>query len=125
MIIWTCLYDYDSIDVNDNLHVQYLTKKLYKIMFIGLFGFVGLKKNFIGLLSFMKKELFGESLASSSKRRINCVSLNNWTCQAKSSFIDVSSNGTLFHPFPEIVNKCDEVIILLMIDMLEYFFLMK
>lgn len=77
MIIWICLYDYDSIDVNDNLPVQYLTKKLYQIMFIGLFGFVGLKKNFIGLLSFMKKELFGESLASSSKRRINCVSLNN------------------------------------------------
>ena len=125
MIIWICLYDYDSIDVNDNLHVQYLTKKLYKIMFFGLFGFVGLKKKFIWLLGFMKKELFGESLASSFKRRINCAFLNNWTCQAKSSFIDISSNGTLFHPFPDIVNKCDEVILLLMIDMLEHFFHMK
>ena len=46
-------------------------------MFIGLFGFVGLKKKIIGLLSFMKKEVFGESSASRSKRRINCVSLNN------------------------------------------------
>ena len=94
-------------------------------MFIGLFGFVGLKKKIIGLLSFMKKEVFGESSASRSKRRINCVSLNNWPCQAKSSFIDISSNGTLFHPFPDIVNKCDEVILLLMIDMLEHFFHMK
>ena len=37
----------------------------------------------------MKKELFGESLAPCSERRISCVNLNSWTCQAKSSFIDI------------------------------------
>ena len=50
---------------------------------------------FTGLLS------FDGSLAA------KCVSLNNQSCQVRSTLIDVNSNEPLYYPLTVSVNKCD------------------
>ena len=59
-----------------------------------MFGF--LEKMFIGLLSACTSVNFGESLVSKFERITNGVSLNNQSCQTKSTLVNISSNETLF-----------------------------
>ena len=50
-----------------------------------MFGFI--KKMFIGLLSAVTKTSLSESLASTSERRIKCISLNNLPCQIRPNLL--------------------------------------
>ena len=59
-----------------------------------------------GLLSTCTTAILGGSLASNSKRRIKCVSLNNRPCQARPKFINVNSKEPLYYSFNVSVNKC-------------------
>ena len=65
-----------------------------------------LLKNVFVLLSTCTTATLGGSLASNSKRRIKCVSLNNWPCQARPKFVNVSSKEPLYYSFTVSVNKC-------------------
>ena len=71
-----------------------------------MFGFM--EKKFTGLLNECTTGCFGELLASNSKWGIKCVSLNNWSFQARLTFIDINFNKPLYHPFADSVNKCGE-----------------
>ena len=55
---------------------------------------------FIGLLSVCKIVLLyrrvGESLISNSKRPIKCVFLNNHSCHARPTLVNINSVETLF-----------------------------
>ena len=70
-----------------------------------MFGFI--ERNFTGLLNECTTGCFGELLASNSKWCIKCVSLNNWSFQARLTFININSNKPLYHPFTG-VNNCRE-----------------
>ena len=61
----------------------------------------------IRLLKACTVEIFGGSLASTSKRSVKCVSWNNWPSQARATLIDINSNETSFCPFPISVTRCD------------------
>ena len=65
-----------------------------------------LRKMFIGLFNACTVESFGASLPSYYKEPIKCIFLNNQTCQARPTFVDISSNEVLFYQFA-VVNKCD------------------
>ena len=82
-----------------------------------MFGFI--KKMFIELLTICTIIFFGESLASNSEGRIKYVSPKNLLCQARPTPVDINSNETLFNPFTVSVV---EIVILLIIHMLEYYF---
>ena len=81
-----------------------------------MFGFF--KSFFVRLLSLCTTGRFCESLASTSKGRLKCVSLNNQPCETRPKPVNISSDQTL-HP------KVVEVIKLQMIGMLEYVFHIK
>ena len=53
----------------------------------------------------MHNRNFSGSLPSNSKRPIQCVSLNNWSCEAKPTLVDINSNETLFYPCTVNVKK--------------------
>ena len=40
------------------------------------------------------------------ERGIECVSFNNWPCQARPTLVDINSNETLFYLFIVSVNNC-------------------
>ena len=65
-----------------------------------------IKKMFIGILSACTKGLFDGSLASNSKGYWNCESLNNQSCQAKPTLININSNEPLYYQFSVCVDKC-------------------
>ena len=69
-----------------------------------MFGFI--KKMFAELLCLCTILSFGESLVFNCKAPIKCVSLNNQSCQARSTIINIKSDETLFYPFTISVNKC-------------------
>ena len=66
------------------------------------------KRMFIDLLSICTAGSFCEPLTSNSKVRLKCISLNNQSCQARPTLVDIKSNDTLFYPFTVSVNKCCE-----------------
>ena len=47
---------------------------------------------FIGLLSVYTIASFSRLLAYNSKEIIKCVSLNNWSCQARPTLLDINSD---------------------------------
>ena len=59
----------------------------------------------IRLLNDCKIGSFDESSASNSKRPKN-LPLNNQSCQARPTLVDINSDETLFYPFVDNVNKC-------------------
>ena len=61
---------------------------------------------FIGLLSTCTTGSFGGSLASNSERRLNCISLNNRSCQARLITFDIKSNKSFYYPFTVSVSRC-------------------
>ena len=65
-----------------------------------------IKNVFIGLLSASTLGNFGESLASNSYGFMNFVSLNNQTCQARPTLLNINSDETLFYPLTVSVNNC-------------------
>ena len=50
----------------------------------------------IGLLSVSTIGSFGKSLASNSKERLKCLSLNNRPCQARLALGNINSGETSF-----------------------------
>ena len=76
-----------------------------------MFEFI--KKVFIGLLSALTIKYLGQPLACHSEKCTKCVSLNNWSCQARPALINTNSNETLFYSFIVSVNKgggnCDTI----------------
>ena len=79
----------------------------------------------IGLLSACTTRSLGESLASNTDGRIKCVSLNNQPCQARSRLVNINSNELLYYPFTVSVNYVVKVLMLYVINMLEYVFQTK
>ena len=67
---------------------------------------VFIKKMFIKLLSACTTGSFSGSLASNSKARIECLSLNNRSCQARPTIANINSNETLFYPFTVSDKEC-------------------
>ena len=68
-----------------------------------MFGFF--KERLIGFLSACTTETFGRSLAANSKGHTKLFSLNNQTCQARPTLLDINSDEPLFYPFILCVNK--------------------
>ena len=60
---------------------------------------------FIGLLRACITEIFGKSLASSSKVSMKYVSLNNRSCQPRRTLVGINTNKALFHPVTVSVNR--------------------
>ena len=62
----------------------------------------------IRLLSALTTTRFGKSLASNTQRSLNCVSLNNRSCQAALILVDIVSNVSvnLFGGWPICLNLC-------------------
>ena len=56
-----------------------------------------LKKTFAAITT-----LFGLPYANS----LNCISMNNQECKARSKIIDVNNNEPIFYPYSIKVNKC-------------------
>ena len=79
-----------------------------------MFGFM--KKIFIGLLT------VGGSWASNS---IKYVFLDNQPCLARPTLVDINSNESVYYPLLPVLISVVEVVILLMINMLEYVFQIK
>ena len=79
-----------------------------------MFGFM--KKIFIGLLT------VGGSWACNS---IKYVFLDNQPCQARPTLVDINSNESVYYPLLPVLISVVEVVILLMINMLEYVFQIK
>ena len=68
--------------------------------------FIFIKNFFTGLLSVCTMGNYAESLTSTSKGTIKCVSLTNQPFQAKPTNVDIESDETDFYPFNVSVNKC-------------------
>ena len=62
-----------------------------------MFGFI--QKVFIAAMTFFSFNL-------SNVNSLECVSMNNEQCKARSSIIDVNSNEPVFYPYSIRVNKC-------------------
>ena len=60
---------------------------------------------FIGLLRACITEIFGKSLASTSKVSMKYVSLNNRPCQPRRTLVGINSNKALFYPVTFSVNN--------------------
>ena len=88
-----------------------------------MFGFI--KEMYIGLLSVSAIQIFGESLASNSKRPRKCVNLNNQPCQARATLTNVNSDKTRFIHLLLVLKSVMEFVALLMIHMLEFVFQTK
>ena len=70
---------------------------------------------FIGLRSVCTIGSFGESLASNSKRPINCVSLKNQPSQAWPTLIVINSNeAKLIHKLSVKISEVEVAILLMM-----------
>ena len=80
---------------------------------------------FIGLLIACTAGSFDGSLASNSKGHIKIASLNNQPCQAGTTLFDINSNELFFIHLLSVLLSVGEVVILLMINMLEYVFQIK
>ena len=61
---------------------------------------------FIRLLSICTVRMFNRSLASNFEGRIKYVSLNNWTCEARPTLVNIKTYKTLYYRFTISVNKC-------------------
>ena len=61
---------------------------------------------FIRLLSVCTIQSFGDSFVSYSKGTMECLTLNNRSCEARSTLIKIISDKTFFHIFTVSVNKC-------------------
>ena len=59
-----------------------------------------------GLLNVCTIGCFDETLVSNSKGPVKCVSLNNYSCQTRLTFVNINPDETLFFPFTVSVNKC-------------------
>ena len=68
-----------------------------------MFRFI--KQMFIGLLSVCTMISFSKSVAFNSEGLIKCMSLSKQLCQASPTLVKLTSNETLFYPFPVSVNK--------------------
>ena len=79
----------------------------------------------IGLLGACTAGSFDGSLASNSKGHIKIASLNNQPCQAGTTLFDINSNELFFIHLLSVLLSVGEVVILLMINMLEYVFQIK
>ena len=79
-----------------------------------MFGFM--KKIFIGLLT------VGGSWAWNS---IKYVFLDNQPCQARPALADINSIESVYYPLLPVLISVVEIVILLMINMLEYVFQIK
>ena len=60
----------------------------------------------LGLLSVCTIGCFDETLVSNSKGPVKCVSLNNYSCQTRLTFVNINPDETLFFPFTVSVNEC-------------------
>ena len=54
---------------------------------------------------------------------LECISMNNQECKARPKIIDVNNNEPVFYPYSIKVNKCSEVVAILMIHTLNCVFL--
>ena len=57
-----------------------------------MFGFI--KKMSVRILTVRAIGILGELLASNSKERLKCISLNNPSCLGRLTFVDINSNET-------------------------------
>ena len=62
-----------------------------------MFRFI--EKLFIELLSICTIGNLGDSLASNSREHLKCMYLNNQTCQARPTLVDINSNQKLLLSF--------------------------
>ena len=60
---------------------------------------------FIALLSVFTGGSAFDSLNSNSEEPIECVSLNNHSCQDIPTLVDINSDETLLYPFNVTINK--------------------
>ena len=104
--------DYNIIDNSNIINIDKYLMKKHGIMI----GF--LKIIFIRLWSDWTMESFGTSLISNLK----CVFLNNQSCKARPTIVNVNSDKTLFSPMLTILG---EVVARIMIPMLEFSFQIK
>ena len=75
---------------------------------------------FIGLLSVFTGGSAIDSLNSNSEEPIECVSLNNHSCQDIPTLVDINSDETLLYPFNVTINKGVEIVPLLMTHMVKF-----
>ena len=61
---------------------------------------------FLLLLSVCKIGKFGDSLDFDSGGNLNCIFLNNWSCQARILLVNIKPNETVSYQFTPSVYKC-------------------
>ena len=85
-----CSVDYNAIHTSNILDIhRYLMKETcYKTMFLFI-------KNICSVIKRSHNESFDKSLAFNFKGPINCVSLNNQSCQVRPATINIKSDKTL------------------------------
>ena len=65
-----------------------------------MFGFI--TKVFFTVMTFF-------NFSGLSVNSLECVSMNNQECKARTKIIDVNSNKPVFYPFSIKVNKCSRI----------------
>ena len=72
-----------------------------------MFGFI--KQMFVGLWNVYIIENFGELLVSNSKGPLKYLSLNNQSCQDRTTLVNISPDETLLYPYTDCSRICNTI----------------
>ena len=75
------------------------------------------------MFRFIKQIFISATMLFNSLMGVNsleCISIKNEECKVRPEIVNINSNNPIFYPFSIKVNKCNAIVIILMIPMQEF-----
>ena len=75
------------------------------------------------MFRFIKQIFISATMLFNSLMGVNsleCTSIKNEECKVRPEIVNINSNNPIFYPFSIKVNKCNAIVIILMIPMQEF-----